>query len=429
MPLRFILMFGVALLAIRCSSESRPRVVRAVVDGAINPATAEYLHGAIAHARETRSECLIIELNTPGGLLRSTRAIVSDFLSSPVPIVVYVSPSGSQAASAGVFLTLAAHVAVMAPGTNIGAAHPVSGGEPMDSIMMQKVTNDAAAFIRSISEQRNRNVRWAEEAVRKSVSITESEALANHVIDTIAADLDGVLGFVNERRIYNGPDAVRITTQDATIEEFEISFRQKLLNILSDPNIAYILMMLGIYGLLFELYNPGALFPGIIGAISLILAFYSLATLPVNYAGAALILLAVIMLVLEIKIVSHGLLTVGGVISLLLGSLMLIEAESPLDLVSISWQVILAVTVMTLAFFGLAIGMGLRAQKRKPTTGMQGMIGERGVAASDLNPEGQVVVHGEIWTAISESGLISRGSEIVVAGSENLRLRVRTYTA
>jgi membrane-bound serine protease (ClpP class) len=316
----------------------------------------------------------------------------------------------------------------MAPGTNIGAAHPVSGGEPMDSIMMQKVTNDAAAFIRSISEQRNRNVLWAEEAVRKSVSITESEALAKHVIDTIAADLNGVLGYLNGRRINNGTDTTLITTQHATIEEFEISFRQKLLNILSDPNIAYILMMLGIYGLLFELYNPGALFPGIIGAISLILAFYSLATLPVNYAGAALILLAVIMLVLEIKIVSHGLLTVGGVISLLLGSLMLFEAESPLDLVSISWQVILAVTVMTLAFFGLAIGMGLRAQRRRPTTGMQGMIGEHGIAASDLNPEGQVVVHGEIWTAVSESGVISRGSEIVVEGSENLRLRVHKYT-
>lgn len=419
-------MLCIVILSVHVHARSQSSIIHAAVQGPINPATAEYLHGAILHAHETGASCLLVELNTPGGLLKSTRSIVSDFLSSPVPVVVYVSPSGSQAASAGVFLTLAANVAVMAPGTNIGAAHPVSGGgESMDSIMMQKVTNDAAAFIRTISERRHRNVQWAEEAVRRSVSITEVEALAEGVIDTVCANITDLPALLQGRRVIVEDDTVTLQTAGARIDPYELSFRQELLNILSDPNIAYILMMLGMYGLLFELYNPGAIFPGVIGAISLLLAFYSLATLPVNYAGVALILLAVIMFLLEIKVISHGLLAIGGVISLLLGSLMLFEGDSPLDAVALSWQVVAAVTVATTAFFLVAVGLGLRAQRRKPTTGMQGMIGASGIAITDLQPEGAVRVHGEIWSALSIDGTLPTGTDIVVEGADNFRLRVR----
>lgn len=398
------------------------------VDGSINPSSAEYIISGIEHAREQRAECLIIKLNTPGGLLQSTRTIVSGLLSSDVPVIVYVYPQGAQAASAGVFVTLAANIAVMSPGTNIGAAHPVGMQGQPDSIMNEKATNDAAAFIRTISEKRSKNVQWAEDAVRKSISITENEALRLGVIDTIANSMNDLLEKIDGARIILPSGEKVLNTSGAEITEIPMSFKQKILSLLSDPNLAYILLMIGIYGILFELYNPGAIFPGVAGVISLILSFYSLQALPVNYAGVALIVLAVIFFVVEIKVVSHGLLTIGGVISLILGSMMLIETESALEIAKISWRVILVTVVLTVAFFVFAISFGIKAQRRRPTTGTEGIIGEIGEVISDLKPEGQVRVHGELWSAMSNDGsFIVKGTKVEVTGVINLKLTVRKH--
>ncbi|MDP2209065.1 MAG: nodulation protein NfeD [Bacteroidota bacterium] len=405
--------------------QSENRVFVITVDGSINPSSAEYINSGIKKAKEKNAECLIIKLNTPGGLLKSTRIIVTDILNSPVPVIVYVSPSGSQAASAGVFVTLAAHIAVMAPGTNIGAAHPVALQGQQDSIMNEKATNDAAAFIRTISEKRARNIQWAEDAVRKSLSITETEALNLKVIDTIATTINELLEQVNGKEVDVQGSKKILNTKNAEIVTVEMNFQQEFLNLLSDPNIAYILLMIGMYGIMFELYNPGSIFPGVVGVICLVLAFYSLHTLPINYAGLALIIFAIILFILEIKILSHGLLTIGGVISLVLGSIMLIDTESTLEVIEISWQVILVAVILTTAFFVFAISFGIKAQMRKPTTGVEGLVDETGEALSDLNPEGQVLVHGEYWNAESLDGLIVKGTKVKVIQIKNLTIKVR----
>jgi len=416
----------VLILVVSGAAGAGTPVVHVVtIDGTINQSTSDFIHEQIERAIENGAECLVIRLNTPGGLLKSTRVIVSDMLGSRLPVIVYVAPAGSQAASAGVFITLAAHIAIMAPGTNIGAAHPVTLGEQQDSIMMQKATNDAAAFIRTISEKRHRNVAWAEDAVRQSLSLTETEALKRNVIDTIASTMDDLLSAVDGRTVETSSGTVVLKTQHASIVTIEKTFAQNLLDVLSDPNIAYIFMMLGIYGLLFELYNPGLIFPGIVGVVCLILAFYSLHTLPINYAGLGLIIFAIILFVLEIKIVSHGMLTVGGIISLLLGSLMLIRTESTFDVISLSWKVIVVSATGSAAFFIFIIGMGIRAQRLKPTTGIQGLIGEIGETITPLNPHGKVRIHGEIWTAVSLEGQIDIGTRIQADELHNLTLKVR----
>ena len=399
------------------------------VSATINPATADFIHQSIEEAGDANAQCLVIRLNTPGGLLQSTRDIVSDLLTAKLPVIIYVSPAGAQSASAGSFITLAAHIAAMAPGTNIGAAHPVGaqGGEK-DSIMNEKITNDAAAFIRTISEKRHRNVKWAEDAVRKSISITETEALKDSVIDLIAASTGELLEKIDGRTVNVNGVEVTLKTKDAEIKNIEMDWKYRILDILSDPNIAYILLMLGFYGLLFELYNPGAIAPGVIGVISLILAFYSLHTLPVNYAGLALIIVGIILFLLEIKITSYGLLSVAGVISLLLGSIMLIRSESALEFISLSWGVIIPAVLCTAAFFLFAIGMGIRAQRKKPTTGVEGIVGETGIAITILQPEGQVRVHGEIWNAVTDEGPLLAGTKVRVENVENLRLTVRRTT-
>ncbi|NLE34229.1 MAG: nodulation protein NfeD [Bacteroidales bacterium] len=425
-----IAIIGLVAFSQSASSQTREDTVskKAVVisvDATINPSTAEYISSGIQQALEANAECLIIKLNTPGGLLKSTRVIVSEILDSEVPVVVFVYPGGSQAASAGVFITLAGHIAAMAPGTNIGAAHPVTMQGEQDSIMNEKATNDAAAFIRTISEKRARNVKWAEDAVRKSLSITETEALKENVIDLIAVSIEDLLDKIDGRKISLPSGEKVLDTKNAEEIDVEMDFKQKLLGLLSDPNIAYILLMIGLYGIMFELYNPGAIFPGVIGAICLIVAFYSLHTLPVNYSGLALIILSIILFIAEIKVVSHGLLTIGGVISLILGSIMLIDADSTLEVMKISWKVILVIVIFTVAFFVFAIGFGIKAQTRKPTTGAEGIIGEEGETISNLDPEGQVRVHGEIWNAESPDGFISQGTRVIVTAISNLRLTVR----
>jgi len=399
-------------------------VVLLKLDGAINPASATFIERSIEHAADKNAECLIIEMNTPGGLLESTRNIVSAILESKIPIVVYVAPAGAHAGSAGAFITMAAHIAAMAPGTNIGAAHPVDMQGKMDSVMGEKVTNDAAAFIRTIAEKRNRNLRWAEDAVRKSQAITETEALDTNVIDLIAKNVDDLLHQLDGKQIETVRGMVTLHTNGARIEQLEMGWAEKMLDTLSDPNISYILFMLGIYGLMFELYNPGSIFPGIVGVISLVLAFYTMHTLPINYAGLALIIFGIILFLLEIKIVSHGLLAVGGAVSLFLGSIMLIRTSSVLEFVEISWFVIVASVAITTFFFVFLLGLGLKVQRNKPTTGKEGIIGEIGETLSLLNPEGTVHVQGELWQAESVRGKIAKGERVRVIEIQNLKLRV-----
>jgi membrane-bound serine protease (ClpP class) len=400
------------------------KVVSIRVDATINPAIADYIHRGIQKASKENASCLLIYLNTPGGLLKSTRVIVSDILQSSVPVVVYVSPGGAHAGSAGVFITMAAHVAAMAPGTNIGAAHPVSSGGQMDTIMSEKVTNDAAAFIRSIAQKRQRNVEWAVNSVRNSESVSENEALENNIIDLVAANERELLEKIHGRTITTESGPVTLQTKGANIDGLEMGWVAKLLNIISDPNVAYILFLLGLYGLMFELYSPGTILPGIIGGICIILALYAMHTLPVNYAGLALIVFAVILFILELKIISHGLLGIGGVVSLFLGSIMLFRSDHGWGLGDLSWGVIIPAVVVTSLFFLFIIGLGLKAQRAKPITGTEGMIGEVGEAISELNPFGRVSVHGETWNAKTLSGIIQAGEKIRVTAVQNLTLQV-----
>jgi membrane-bound serine protease (ClpP class) len=394
------------------------------IDGSINPASAAFIKRAIDKATDEKAECLIIHLNTPGGLLKSTRVIVTDILESSVPVILYVSPPGAHAGSAGVFITMAAHIAAMAPSTNIGAAHPVNLQGGIDSNMNEKATNDAAAFIRAIAQKRKRNLEWAEDAVRKSVSITEGEAVQKKVVDLIAQNEQDLLKQIDGRVVEFTTGNKSLETANAKVESVEMSFIERVLNTISDPNIAYILMMLGFYGVLFELYSPGAIAPGVIGGICLILAFYSMHTLPVNYAGLSLIVFAIILFILEVKIVSHGILGIGGVVALALGSMMLIRSDSALEFIRISWGVIISTTVATALFFFVLIGLAVKGQRAKPVTGIEGIIGEIGETLAKLEPTGMVRVHGELWKAESVSGSISQGQKVRVTAIKNLTLYV-----
>jgi membrane-bound serine protease (ClpP class) len=408
---------------------SAQKVISIKIDGAINPVVAGFIHRAIEEAGKEQAACLLIHLNTPGGLLTSTRTIVGDILESPVPVIVYVSPAGAHAGSAGVFITLSADIAAMAPGTNIGAAHPVTLQGNTDSVMNSKSTNDAAAFVRTIAELRKRNLEWAEDAVRQSVAITASEALQKNIIDLIAVNDRELLNQADGKWIFRDSSRIRIHTRDASIQFLEMGFTEKLLNIVSDPDVAYILLMLGLLGLLFELFNPGIIFPGIIGFISLVLAFYALNTLPVNYAGLALIVFGVVLLLLEIKIVSHGMLAIGGITALLIGSMMLVKPGSGLDVMRISRTLILSTVAVTASFFLFVIGMGIKAQRRKPVTGIDALVGETVIAFDELNPSGRVRIQGEIWNAVSVSGPAHVGEKLRITQVKNLTLYVeRTDT-
>jgi membrane-bound serine protease (ClpP class) len=397
-------------------------MVVATYEGVINPVTAEYFHDALAVAEQVKAEALILRLDTPGGLDTSMRLIIKDFTGASVPVVVYVAPSGGRAASAGVFLTLAAHVSAMAPGTNIGAAHPVAMGGEMDKTMKEKVENDAVAYIKSIAEQRGRNVAWAEEAVRKSVSATEREALKLKIIDLVADDLADLLQKLDNRKVMIGPNMVLIHTKETAVIHYAMGWRLEMLKALSDPNIAYLLMTIGSIGLLAELYNPGAILPGVVGAISLILAFYSLQSLPVNYAGVLLILLGIVFFVLEATVTSYGVLAIGGVVSMVLGSLMLIKTDAPF--LQISWAVIIPVVTAAAAFSLLIVGMGVSAMRSRPVSGREGMVGLVGVARTPLSPQGKIFVRGELWDAVSEQPL-EPGDHAEVTRIEGLKLFVK----
>jgi membrane-bound serine protease (ClpP class) len=405
-------------------TQEKAPVLLIEVDGIINPATARFITESIDQAAQQNAQCLIIELDTPGGLMESMRVIVKKILTSSVPVVVYVGPRGARAASAGVFITMAAHIAVMAPSTHMGAAHPVSLGEGKENkTMSEKIVNDTVSYIKTIAKARGRNADWAEKAVVKSVSITEEEAVKLNVVDWISPDLQDLLARIDGKVIkLDGRVTRTLSTKGVKPRPIQMSWKYRLLDIISNPTIAYILLMLGIYGVFFELSNPGAILPGVVGGIFLILAFYSLHMLPINFAGLALILFAVILFIAEIKVVSHGMLAVGGVISLFLGSMMLIE--SPADYMKISLSVIIPAVLVSAAFFIFAVTMAIRARITKPTTGTEGLIGEIGVAATNLNPEGKISVHGEYWNATSDQPL-ERGDKVTVVEVTNLKLKVK----
>lgn len=399
-----------------------PEIVRGSLDGPIGPISEEYVTRLLGLGRARNAVCVLFTIDTPGGLDTSMRGIIKQILASPVPVVVYIYPAGARAASAGALITLAAHVAAMCPGTNIGAAHPVAIGEgEMDDDMAAKVTNDAAAYARSIAKQRNRSVEWAERIVRESISSTPAEVKELGVIDFIADDIQDLLSLIDGMRVEAGGDSVTIVTAGATVVAEPPTLRERFLARISDPNIAYLLMLLGIFGLFFELQNPGGIFPGVIGAISIISAAFALQLLPVNISGIALIILAIIMFVLEIKVPSGGLLTVGGVVSMVIGSIMFID--SPLPFMRVSLGVIIPAVIFTALFFLFAVGMGIRAQRTKVRTGEGGIVGETGVARSDIDPEGTVFIHGEYWNAFSDTA-IPAGSKVVAVAVTGMKLKV-----
>jgi len=403
-------------------AESDRTVLVLTLSSVINPVAAEYVEKGLEKAKALNASLVVIELDTPGGLDTSMRSIIKAMTLSEIPVTVFISPSGARAASAGVFITMAAHVAAMSPGTNIGAAHPVGLGGKMDETMQEKVTNDAVAYLKSLAQKHGRNARWAEDAVRKSVSATETEAVRERVVDLLADDLDDLFAKINGRKVVTVSGEVSLETLNPRVVKYGLNFRMRLLSLITDPNIAYILMLLGFYGIFFELINPGAIFPGVLGGICLILAFYSFQTLPVNYAGILLILLGLIMFLLEIKIVSYGILTIGGVISIIIGSIMLFDTPGPF--IKLSLSVILPAAAVTALFFSVTIRLAYRAWKSKPVTGSEGLVGLEGVALSDVFPEGMVLVHGEYWRARSDLP-IRKGEGLIVETVQGLTLKVK----
>ena len=409
-----------------------PKVLTADFSGIISPVAAEFLPAAIEEAARRGADAAVLQLDTPGGLDLSMRLIVKAIFASRVPVIVYVHPSGARAASAGVFIAMAAHVAAMTPGTNIGAAHPVmlGGGslpgsgqkkEEQDKTMEVKVASDAAAYLKSIAHRRGRNEEWAAQAVTISTSIPASEAVALHVVDLEAASLEELLKAVDGRKLPDFDKPLR--TAGASVERYEMSRRQRWLAALSDPNVAMILMSLGAAGLFIELYNPGLILPGIVGAISLIMAFYSFQTLSASYAGILLILAGMIFFLLEIKVTSYGMLALGGVASIVLGTLMLFQ-QNALGGIGVSYTILFSSLAGLLGVVALISYIVYKAYRRPVPTGMEGMIGAEGRAVGRLEPSGKAEVRGELWDAESDEGPIESGAPIVVKEIRGLKLKV-----
>jgi membrane-bound serine protease (ClpP class) len=398
-------------------------VLIADLDGVISPASSSYLVRVVDVAEREKAVCLIFKIDTPGGLDVSMREITKRILNAEIPIVVYVAPKGARAASAGVFILYASHVAAMAPGTNVGAAHPVSmGGEQMDSVMTEKVTNDAVAYLKALAKERGRNAEWAELSVRESASVDAEEALELGVADLIAENDDELVRELNGREVKIQDGIVVLDTGNSRTREVSMTLRERLLLLLTNPNIAYVLLLLGIYGLFFELQNPGMIFPGVVGGICLILGFYSLHVLPVNYAGLALIILSAILFILEIYIASQGLLTIGGIVALVFGSLILFESDVPY--LRVSWEVIMLVVIIVAGFVIFLLTLGVRAQFRRKTTGSEGILGEIGTAKTDIGASGGTVfVHGEFWNATSDQNIKS-GQRVRVLSVKEMVLHV-----
>jgi len=399
-------------------------VHRIIVDGIIGPSTSRFIARAVRGA--TGSEALIIQLDTPGGLLKSTEEITRAILNAPVPVIVYIAPRGARAASAGVFITYSAHVAAMAPATHLGAATPVNvGGEGAkpDDAMARKVTNDAVANLRAMAKRRGRNADWGEKAIREAVSITEEDAVRLKVVDLLADDLIDLLRKIDGRTVETERGTVTLRTARARVIDREMDVTERFLGLLSDPNIGFILMNVGTLGILVELYNPGAILPGVVGGIALILGLASFAILEVNAAGLLLILFAVLLFIADIKVPGHGVLTVGGIAAFVFGAILLTERQIPV--LQISIRLIIATAVLLAGFFLLAVRAGLRAQRVPRSSGGEQLVGAVGVVRSRLDPEGQVHVRGELWTAVSVGGPVEEGRHVRVVGVEGLRVRVK----
>jgi len=394
----------------------------AKIDGIIEPMAADYSVRCINMAEKEDSP-LIIELDTPGGLDEAMREIVKAELNASVPVIVYVTPSGARAASAGVFITLASNIAAMTPGTNIGAAHPVGiGQQKVDEEMVEKVVNDAVAYIRSIAEKRGRNADWAEKAVRQSVSVTEKEALELGIIDLIADSREELISRIDGMKVKLPSGEETIKTEGRKVVEIPQTLRERFFSKLANPNLAYIFLILGIYGLILEFSRPGTFIPGVVGAICLLLAFFAFRILPINYAGLGLIVLSAIFFVLEVLTPTYGPLAIGGVVSLILGSMMLIRSEAAFFQISV--PLIITTAVLIGGFFVFALGMAFRTMRRKPTTGDKGIIGQVGRVKVRIKGEGIVSVLGELWNAESDE-VIEEGEKVEVVSIEGLTLKVR----
>jgi membrane-bound serine protease (ClpP class) len=431
---RLLGIFGALILAafvawtvLSAAQEASPSLA---IEGVINPVTARYLTANLSEAAEQDAPFVVVRLDTPGGTMEAMRRMVQAVLGSPVPVIIYVAPPGARAASAGMFLTAAAHVAAMAPGTNLGAAHPVSLGQQgeQDSVISEKVVSDAAALVRAIAEARGRNAAWLEKAVRQSVSLTATEALQENVIDLVAANEADLLQKLHGREVETRRGLVTLKTEEVRLEPKPMGIIDRFLHLITDPNIAYVLFMLGLIGLAAELYSPGAFFPGIVGAIALILAFLAFGTLPINWAGILLLVLGVGLLVAELMVSGTGFLLAGGLGAFILGSLVLYRPFGPVDpslpALRISWWVVASVAALMTGFF-LVVVRALWQSRRAPVrTGSAVLVGKQGVALSPLNPQGQVRVDGEVWTAIAEPESIEPGAHVLVLGVEGVTLRV-----
>ncbi|OGD22134.1 MAG: serine protease [Candidatus Aminicenantes bacterium RBG_13_59_9] len=419
--------FRLSVVVLLLLLPARAAIIRITVEAPIHPVTSEYIMRSIDKAAEDRASLLIIVLNTPGGLDTAMREIIAKILSSPVPVMTYVGPAGARAASAGFYIGIASDLFVMAPGTNTGAAHPVGisiTGQAMDKTMEEKVTHDAASYMKSLAEKRGRNVQAAEDAVRKSLSYTEKEALENGLIDFVAGTTEEIVAHFDGRtlRRFDGETA-GLKLKGEEVIDLPMSARQKFLLTISNPNLAYILLMLGLLGLYFEFAHPGAILPGVLGGISLLLAIFSFQILPINYVALLLILLAIGLFILEVKVQSYGILGVGGVIAMVIGSVMLVD--SPVPELQPSLKIIIPLAVGLSLIFLFLLFLVVRAHSRKAYTGKEGLVGEIGTAQTDLSPEGKVFVHGELWNAEAAAEPIARGSKVKVTRVlDSLKIRV-----
>jgi membrane-bound serine protease (ClpP class) len=425
LPIRFWCALGASLLSLTLASYAD--VVRVVVDGTINPVSAEYIERGIARGADQHAQAVLIELRTPGGLVDSTREIISKILASPVPVIVYVFPTGSHSASAGFYILEAADIAAMAPGTNTGAAHPVIVGTTMDPIMKEKVENDLAAFMRSFAAKRGRNVEVAESAVRQSKSFTDQEALQQHLIDYIAEDPSGLLKQIDGKTVtrFDGRTAV-LHTAGAAITDYGMTLKEEILDVLMDPNITFLILIIGAAAIYFEFNHPGAVIPGVVGIIFVVLAIFALNLLPLRFAGVALIITAFILFALEAKFATHGALGVGGIVTLILGALLLVDGPIPQMRIHLITAVAVSIPFGLLTIF--LVNIAMRARQGKVVTGKRGLIGEIGVAQTQLRPQGKVFVHGEIWNAHSATN-VEPGQTVRITAVHDLLLTVEPVTA
>jgi len=426
MIFRKLLVIALLLMVWPANAFGSNSIIVIEVEGAINPVVAEFVTNEIRSANTSSEELIVIRMDTPGGLDASMRKIIKAIQSSKIPVASFVSPGGSRAASAGTFITIASHIAAMEPGTNIGAAHPVNlmggGTGEQAKVMEDKVVNDASAYIRSLAEQRGRNAHWAELSVRKSVSVSAEEAKRLNVIDLVAANLDSLVLALDKREVKLRGSIITLNTAERNITFKEMNSRQRILDIIASPNVAYVLMILGLVGLYFELSNPGLILPGVVGSISLVLALYAMQTLPINYAGLLLIILGVVLLIAEVNVMSYGLLAMSGAISMFLGSIMLIDSDDPA--MQISKMILYPTLGMTFLFSIGSIYLAKKAHQLRTTTGMEGLLGEIGVVKETLNPEGRVLIHGEMWKAESDT-VISVGEKVSVEVVKGLKIQVR----